>query len=205
LKKGSFFKLGIRPFLRATKGRGITIMIIKKWNWKPYFIIVFFGAVLLLGAYAVSLLASGQVTDENGEALSPALVGFMCGMFLLIFGSYAITFVSMLTQVISQKGAAFCIDETGVRNTLVMVNLLAFVFVFRVKLIPWSAVYYVDTSEGAYIRVKRNEVKASFFGRLVLWIVGYHFCQSMITKKLTSEEQKQIETYCKTQSKYLEI
>ena len=179
-------------------------MISKKWNGKIYCFIVFFAAVTALASRVLLMLSQGQVMDENGEAMAPVWTGILFAMILLIGASYALSVVSMLTQVIAQKGVAFCADKTGIHNTVVLINAFAFVFVFRVKFIPWHAVSLLDTSEGVYIRVKKNEIDASVFGRLVLWVMGYRFCWSFVTPKMTADEQALIETYCKTQSKYLE-
>ena len=76
--------------------------------------------------------------------------------------------------------------------------LFAFVIVCNVKLIPWSAVRYVDNEEkeGMYIRVKSKEVSTSFIGRLIIGILGYHFCYSFTKTQLSQAERATVLSYC---------
>ena len=177
-------------------------MFEKKFNWKIWFFILLFGGIVLLASYVVLLLATNQIVDEDGLPLHPFLIGFMCFMICLVCSTYVATFIALLKQVTVYKNTAFRVDEEGIHNTLVFVYLFAFVIVCNVKLIPWSAVRYVDNEEkeGMYIRVKSKEVSTSFIGRLIIGILGYHFCYSFTKKRLSQAERATVLSYCISQS-----
>lgn len=180
-------------------------MIEKKFNWKIYFFIVLFGGVLLLASRVIFLLITDQVVDEEGLPLSPVLMGFLCFMIILACSTYAITFISLLKQVITHKNVAFKMDHSGIHNAVVLINLFAFVIVANVKWIPWSSVHYIDRDDDTiYIRVKKKQIAASAIGKFVIGITGYRFCYAFITKKLSEEEMNIISSYCMNQSAYLE-
>ncbi len=176
-------------------------MFEKKLNWKIYFFILLFGGILLMASYVIYLLATNQIVDEEGLALPPVLIGFMCFMICLVCSTYVVTFIALLKQVVIYKNTAFRIDESGIHNTVVFVYLFAFVIVSNVKFIPWSAVHYIDRSEDSlYIRVKKKQVSASHIGKLIIGLLGYHFCLSFTTKKLSQWEMDIISSYCANQS-----
>jgi hypothetical protein len=176
-------------------------MFEKKFNWKIWFFIVLFGGTVLMAAYVVFLLATNQIVDEDGLPLYPFIIGLMCFMICLVCSTYAATVIALLKQVTVYKNTAFRVDEEGIHNTLVFVYLFAFVIVCNVKLIPWSAVRYVDNEakEGMYIRVRSRKVSASFVGRLIIGILGYHFCYSFTKTKLSLAERDTIMSYCISQ------
>ena len=175
-------------------------MFEKKFNWKIWFFIILFGATLLMSAYAVFLLLTNQIADENGAPLHPVIVALFCFMICLVCSTYLPTFIALVKQVFVHKNTAFRIDEDGIHNTVVFVYLFAFVIVSPVKFIPWSAVRYIDDEEkdAVYIRVKKKQVSASFIGKLILGIFGYHFLYSF-TARLSPQEKSVISSYCKNQ------
>lgn len=177
-------------------------MFEKKFNWKIWFFIFLFGGIVFMASYVVLLLVTNQIVDEDGLPLHPLLIGFMCFMFCLVCSTYVATFITLLKQVTVHKNTAFRVDEEGIHNTLVFVYLFAFVIVCNVKLIPWSAVRYVDNEEkeGMYIRVKSKEVSTSFIGRLIIGILGYHFCYSFTKTKFSQVERATVISYCISQS-----
>ena len=176
-------------------------MFEKKFNWKIWFFIILFGGTVLMASYAVFLLATNQVVNEDGMPLHSFEVGFLCFMICLVCSTYVATFIALLKQAAVHKNTAFRIDEEGIHNTVVFVYLFAFVIVCNVKLIPWSAVHYVDNEEkeGPYIRVKSRKVSASFIGRLIIGILGYHFCYSFTKTKLSEAERAIVLSYCMNQ------
>ena len=179
-------------------------MIEKKFNWKIWFFIVLFGVVLLLMTRVIYMIITDQVVDENGQPLPRILEWILCGMFALVGSTYAVTFITLVKQVVAHQNVAFTVDRTGIHNTLVFVYLFAFVIVVPVKLIPWSAVHYVDRKDdGIYIRVKRKQVTASGIGRLIIGILGYHFCYSFTKGPLSETEIATIAAYCTERSHYL--
>ncbi len=177
-------------------------MFEKKFNWKIWFFILLFGGILLLASHVLFSLVTNQIVDENGLNLSPLLIGFLCFMICLVFITYAATLIALLKRVVVYKKTAFRIDEAGIHNTVVFVNLFAFVIVADIKFIPWSAVCYIDNEEAdyIYIRVKKKQVCASFIGKLLIGILGYQFCYSFTTEKLSPEERAVISSYCESQS-----
>ena len=176
-------------------------MIEKKFNWKIWFFILLFGGILLMASRVVFLLVTNQIADADGAPLSPFLTVFLCFIICLVCSTYLATFIALLKQVTVYKNTAFRVDEEGIHNTLVFVYLFAFVIVCNVKFIPWSAVRYADNAEkeGMYIRVKGKEVFASFMGRLIIGILGYHFCLSFTKTKLSESERAIIMSYCTSQ------
>ena len=177
----------------------------KKWNFKIYVVIAFFGAVvLLLAAFVPSLFGGAEITDENGVALSAGwIIAFGC-LSVLVGASYLATVIQLLLQVMMHKNTAFSADDEGIHNAAIIVNLFAFMFVFRINFIPWSAVCFADMDDNAYIRVKTTNVDASVLGKLVLRILGYNFCSSMIKPALTEEELAAIAAHCKTEGMSLQ-
>lgn len=177
-------------------------MFEKKFNWKIWFFILLFGGTVLMASYVVFLAVTNQIIDEDGLPLHPFIIGFLCFMICLVCSTYAATVIALLKQVTVHKNTAFKIDEVGIHNTVVFIYLFAFVIVCNVKCIPWSAVRYIDNEEkeGPYIRVKSREVSTSFIGRLIIGILGYHFCYSFTKTKLSESERATILSYCAGQS-----
>ncbi len=175
-------------------------MFEKKFNWKIYFFILLFGATVAMGVRVMFLLVTNQVTDENGSALPQVMIWLMCIMICLVCSTYLMTFITLLKQVILHKNIAFRIDEAGIHDTVVFIYLFAFVLVCKIKFIPWSAVHYIDSdNDGVYIRMNRRQVTASFMGKILIGILGYHFCYSFTSKKLSQEEKDIISSYCTNQ------
>lgn len=176
-------------------------MLEKKFNWKIYFFILLFSGIILMAFYTTFLLATNQVVDEDGLPLPPALIGFMCFMIYLVCSTYAVTVIALLKQVIARKNIAFRVDESGIHNTVVFVNLFAFVIVSNVKFIPWSAVRYIDRDgDGVYIRVNKKQVSASLMGKLIIGLLGYSFCRSFTAGNLSEWEKDMISSYCADKS-----
>ena len=83
----------------------------------------------------------------------------------------------------------------------VCIYLLAFLVVAKVKFIPWHAVHYIDRDKDSiYIRVRTRQISASFIGKIIIGLLGYHFCYSFTSKKLSQEEMNIISSYCTNQS-----
>lgn len=180
-------------------------MFEKRFNWKIYFFIALFGGILLLGFRVILLLITNQITYEEGEPLPPVLKGILWFAMVLVCSTYAITFISLLKQVVMKKNIAFRVDSLGIHNTVVLINLFAFVIVCNIKFIPWSCVNYIDREDDSvYIRVKSKNITASYLGKFIIGVIGYHFCYSFISKKLTEEEMNIILHYCNAQSLYFE-
>ncbi len=152
----------------------------KKLNVGAYFWLTLLGLFLAPGVYVIVLLLSGKIEDENGVLLPLAFQHGMALLFLIVLSSYFITVLSLLRQMIGFRCAAMTVDETGIHNTFIFLNLLCFTFVGRIKLIPWCAVtdYAID-EDGMMLRVAYGKVEGSFLGRLLVWIMGYSFCRGM--------------------------
>lgn len=179
-------------------------MIKKKFNWKIYFLIILFGCILLLAAYAVFILATGQVVDDNNLPLTGAVVVFMCLIIIAVCSTYAVTVVVLLRQIIKFKNTAFEVDKYGIHNTFIMMNVFAFVLAVPIKHISWKAVSNVESDDvGVYIRVNTRGLEVSFIAKFVFKITGYRFCNTFITPKLSCEEIKIICDYCYAYSPYI--
>lgn len=179
-------------------------MFTKKWNAKFYFAAAFLGGILALIGYAASLIGTGRVADENGEALAPVWNTVFYIVITIIGTTYFITFLALILQFIRFKSAAFTLDSDGIHNTLCIVMLFAFVLVVPVKFIPWSAVKSLDTDdEVVSVRLNTAQVQASRLGKLILAVRGYSFCYTFTKEALSAEETQQIAAYCKDKSPLL--
>lgn len=166
-------------------------------NWRFHFLWVLLALVILLGSRVIYMLLTGQVVDENDQPLTSVFTWIVSSLLAIVMSSYLMTVIRSLRQLIAYRGAAFTLTSAGIENTLIVVNLLAFVFVFPIRLIPWSSVRSIDLDDGVYIRVKRDGVQAGSLSRLALWILGFPFCAGMIKPKLAPEEIEQIRLYCR--------
>lgn len=164
-----------------------------KAAWRYYFFLILFTAVSLVGARAVYMLFSGQVSF--GEDLTAGenrfLSIFTAALLCLPLWTYILSSFRLWKQIIRYKGTVMTLTEAGVENTLVFAWLFAFVFIQPVKLIPWEAVTYYDADDGKpYIRVKVSRVKAGWLGKLILKILGFPFHLSF-AKPAAREEDLQ--------------
>lgn len=161
-----------------------------KAGWRYYFFLIFFGLVSILGARVIWMLLSGEVMDGD-EEMSREMAIFLSVMVGIAFSTYIETAAVLLWQLIRYGGCALEITENGVENTLVFVNILAFVFVVPVKLIPWEAVKYTDFDDNhPYIRVNTKMVQAGWLAKLILLVLGYQFCNSFVKPNVTCDEVK---------------
>jgi hypothetical protein len=170
-------------------------MIEKKLNTKIHFFAILFGGVLLMIARVLFMLYNGEVSDESGEPLPRVISGLISFMLVCVGITYLITFIALVKQITVYKNTAFRIDENGIHNTAVFTWLFAFVIASNVEFIPWSSVYLADRETG-YIRVRKNGIRASLFGKTILWILGYNFCYGFTKKKLSDAEYDLIFSYC---------
>lgn len=161
-----------------------------KLNWKVYFFLSFFSLVIIIGARAVYMLLGGQVSyGEDGEEIGKGLSVFMAVLVSLVLSTYFITVLNLLKQIICFKRTALTITENGIENTLILLNLFAFVFVVPVKLIPWEAVKYFDSDNGIpYIRINIKEIEAGFLAKAVLFVLGYDFCFGFVKPHVCVED-----------------
>ncbi len=181
-------------------------MIKKKLNVGFYLFIIFFSAVIFIGSRAVTMMFSGEVTYEDNAAIPKAEAHLISTLLGIVILSYAVTVITMIIQAIRRKNNAFYIDECGIHNTFVIINLLAFLFIGNVKFIPWSAVKSLDTEDGAFqIRVNKNEIEASKFAKLIISIMGYGFCAGFSKPKLSDEEKELIRGYIISEKVDIEV
>jgi hypothetical protein len=161
-----------------------------KAGWRYYFFLVFFFLVSLMGIRIIWMLLNGEVLDGD-EEMSRELALFLATMFAIVMVTYIETTVVLIWQLVHFRGCALKITASGVENTLVFINLLAFVLVLPVKRIPWEAVKYADLDDGGpYIRVRMNQLDACWLAKLLLWILGYQFCISFVKPQVTCEDVK---------------
>lgn len=163
-----------------------------KLAWRVYFFLILFTGVCLLGIRVIYMLLNGEVSD-NGEEMSrvvAVVISLMLGVVLL---SYIFTTLRLWIQLIKYDRCGLFITENGIENTVVFINVLAFVIVVPVRLIPWESVTYYDVVDKTpYIRVKTRLVKAGWIAKLLLGIMGYTFCYSFVKPNV---EDADIEPY----------
>lgn len=160
-----------------------------KAGWRYYFFLIFFAAASVLGMKVIWMLLNGEVMDDSGDMSAAASVSLSI-LIGIAFSTYVETAVMMLWQVLRFDGCLLEINQNGIENTLVFVNILAIVLVVPVKRIPWEAVTYTDFDDDPYIRVNTKKVRAGRLAKLLLMIMGYQFCLSFVKPKVTCDEVK---------------
>ena len=146
-----------------------------KVTWRYYFFLFLFLGTTILGTRAVYMILNGEVTYYD-EDMSRAFEIALSIPLSLVLLTYAKTTFTMIKQLFKFNKSGVTITENGIENTLVFINVLAFVMVSPVKLIPWEAVtFYIDVDGAPYIRVNVRLVKASWFAKLLLLVLGYNF------------------------------
>lgn len=166
-----------------------------KLNWRFHFWWVLLSGVILLGGRVIYMLFTGQVSDEDGP-LPTVISALFGGLLTVVMLSYAAAVITSWHHLLTCKGQAFTISPEGIENTVLVINVLAFVLVLRVRFIPWSSVKYKDFDRGVYLRVRIREVRCGLLAKLVLAVLGYSFCQGMIKPSLSEAEIEQIKAYC---------
>ena len=164
-----------------------------KATWRYYFFLIFFSLASLLGLRVLFMLFNGQVKFDDNEAIDRFLVIITCTMIIIVLSTWISSCLRMLFQLIKHKKSLVTITPNGIENTLVFINLFAFVIVSPVKLIPWEAVKYYDGDENPYIRINVNMVKAGWFAKLLLRVLGYHFCYSFVKPIVSSDDVEDYE------------
>lgn len=162
-----------------------------KLNWRYWFFLIFFISVLLIGGKAIFMLFCGQVTMEDGTT-DLFFNRVMAVALLVVLSTYLVTVINLLKFLILHNGCGLSLTHQGIENTAVFINVMAFVLVLSVKLIPWEAVTYVD-DEDAYIRVNTKFIQAGFLAKIILKIFGFNFCYSFVKPKVTAEDLKPYE------------
>lgn len=179
-------------------------MIVKKFNFRIYFLMLIFGGVIPLACYAVYMLSTGQIKGEDGEALSFQTFAVIDFIIVFVCLSYVFSFISILIQTLKFRNTAFIADENGVHNTIVVYNFLAFFFALPVEFIPWSAVSSISEAGGFFnISVNASEIKSSFIGKRIIKSVGYNFCRYYTADNLSQDEKDLITAYCTANSESL--
>jgi len=144
--------------------------------------------VILLAIRCIYMFFTGQIIDEKGESCGKVLDTVFGLLFSIIASSYIYSAITMLRQYIFHSGNAFELTERGIENTMVSINILAFIFVMPVKCIPWDAVKSVSPDGSGYdASVNIKKVKANFLAKLVL-LTGYGFCNKFTKEKITEDE-----------------
>lgn len=159
-----------------------------KLNWRFWFFVMFLIAVCLFGAAAVSMLLKNEVALEEGP-MPPVLSWFLAVLISVVLLSYLYSSIVMLWQTFRHEGLGLTLTPAGIENSVVYINLLAFIIVAPVKLIPWEAIHYTDFDEKTpYVRVRIRKVDAGFPAKAILFIMGYHFCRGFVRPCVTVED-----------------
>lgn len=156
-----------------------------KAGWRYYFFLTFFIGVVLLGMRVIFMLLAGRISDENGQLTKTISYGLAI-MIGIVLSTHVLTVFNLLKQIILHKGSVVTLSDYGIENTVVFINLFAFMIVVPVKIIPWEAVTYYDEDYNPYIRVDVTEVECGGVAKLLLKVLGYHFCLSFVKPEVTS-------------------
>lgn len=135
------------------------------------------------------MLAQGQITEENGEKMTPILTAILFAVIVLPTSTYFYSCVIMLRQCIKYQGRAYELTEYGIENTITAIVFLAFVFVLPVKRIPWHAIRMMEKKKRFYqVIVSVGMVDASLLAKAIIFIRGYNFCHKFSTPYVAHEE-----------------
>ncbi len=146
----------------------------------------------------IIMIANGEITFEDGEVIDGAWKTLMITLFSIVWLAYLPTIFSVLKIVFIYKCKPFEITPEGIKNTFVCINLLCFMIIRPVKLIPWDSVKWVmDDEEGLAIRVRVKKVKAGLIAKLMLLVLGYVFCMGMAKPKLSEADKNLCMLHCK--------
>lgn len=165
-------------------------MLSRKLNAKAFICFIALILVLALIGRVTWMWLNDQIVVEQESGYDVSL-NVMMPIALVIASSYLWSALVLLRQYLVHGGKAFTLTEKGIENTLTFVIIFAFVFVLRVKCIPWEAVTYAD-AETIYIRAKRKHIRAGFLAKTIVTVKGFLFCHGFCKTKLTREE---FETY----------
>ena len=150
--------------------------------------------VLLLGVVALAvkviyMMLTGQVLDENGEALGKGFEILISALIAIVISTYIYSAAVMLRQYIRFSGSAFELTHDGIENTMTCINLFAVILVFPVRCIPWEAVKCVRREADHYVaEIDTSQLKVNFLSKLILKISGYHFCNKFTKENVTEAE-----------------
>ncbi len=162
-------------------------------SWRYYFFLIFFSLASLLGLRVLFMLLNGEVKYEDNEALDKMLVIITSTVIIIVLSTWILSCLRMISQLIRNKKSLLTITPSGIENTLVFINLFAFIIVAPVKLIPWESVKYYDGDDAPYIRVNVNMVTAGWFAKLLLRVLGYHFCYSFVKPAVSVDDVEDYE------------
>ena len=165
-------------------------MLSRKLNAKTIICLVALLLVLALVGRVTWMWLNDEIVDEREPGTAVSL-NVMMPIALIVASSYLWSALVLLRQYLVHGGKAFTLTENGIENTLTFVIIFAFVFVLRVKCIPWDAVTYAD-AENIYIRAKRKRIRAGFLAKTIVGVKGFLFCHGFCKRKLTRDE---FETY----------
>ena len=180
-------------------------IIMEKKLGKGVFAVMIIIALAVIGAaYASFLIINNEVTYEDGEPLPLVIRVLICTLLGIVSFGYVISCIRFLNHIVKHGKTAFKISEQGIHDTVILLNVLAFVFVVPVKFIPWSEITYAEKiGEMVYIRAKVKKIKTSLLGKIIIGILGYDFCRSSVSGRFTNQEAELILSYCPESARML--
>ena len=161
-------------------------MLSRKLSAKALISLIALILVLGLVGRVTWMWLNGQIVEEH-EPGADAALNVMMPIALVIASSYLWSALVLLRQYLVYGGKAFTLTEKGIENTLTFVIMFAFVFVLRVKCIPWETVTYAD-AENIYIRAGRKHIRAGFLAKTIVAVKGFLFCHGFCKPELSREE-----------------
>lgn len=158
-----------------------------RFNWYFWFFTFLVAIVLVFAPKAIYMLLNNQVTYE-GTYFTPFLGTLTAVLFSIVWFIYLISGISILRLIVKNKLTAFTLTDKGIENTAVIINILAFIIVLPVKLIPWEAVEFYDDHIHPYVRLNTKLVKSGIVSKLILKITGFSFCARFVKQSITEED-----------------
>lgn len=131
-------------------------------------------------------LLSSKIIIEDANINSGLL---LAAILIIVSISYLYSVIVMIRQYVVYSKSAFTITGEGIQNTIVGMNLLAFIFVAPIKEIPWDAIKSIEKTQGFYIaKLDLKKVQAGPIAKLTIKMTGYKFCSSFLSGSIDDEE-----------------
>lgn len=151
-----------------------------------WFLIALLAGTTVLAAFGIPMLFRGEVSYADGPMGNDAII--LGCVLTAVALTYVISLISVLRHFIAHKGTAMVLTDAGIENSIVVVNLLAFFFVFSVKLVPWKAVTCLEWNDKMlHMKVDAGQIKASPIAKLFIRLFGFP-CGSMAKPAVTAED-----------------
>lgn len=117
-----------------------------KLNFKFYVVSILLLSIVALGWYSVYFLNANEILMEDNTPMDNQTKMLFTITIIVFVLSWTLSFFTLIRQAIF--GYAFMIDEDGVHTTATAINVLAFIFVVPIRIIPFCAIEKVSEENG---------------------------------------------------------